>query len=182
MKTVEMIEKEYKTYKGRTDYLKNAGDLTMFLEIGMDDIKESIQTLYHEIEENKKQKLEARIRNFFFFIFGEEELEFFEEDTKVVQEEIDLCNRFISYFETIQELAVDSSIPELTRLTDFLNDYYNSNFDHLESKRDGLEIARMGISYMSAKYEDTQEPIDTFFQRRVQYLKGEKPVEKTKNI
>ena len=182
MKSIERIKKEYENYKPRTDFLHSVGDLTAFLEVGIDDLEESIEELKQQIQDNKGQKIEAAIRNFLFIIFGEEDLDFYDEDSKIVEEQIALSIQFIQYFETIQSLAMEGDLSEWIRLSDFITDHYNQNFDYLEAERDSLELSLKGISSFNPKYEDSRESFSTFFEEETTRLSPKKTVEKMKKM
>jgi len=182
MKTLEDLKKEYDGYEAKSTFIPSAEELSTFLEIGIDDFEEDLAGLRKEMIIDKKQKSGAIIRNLFFFMFGEEDLEFYDQDIMLVQKEISLALEFRQYFREIQTIILPENYKELIRLTDFTTDHYNENLNYLESKRDSLELAQRGITSFNPKYDDSRGAFGEFIQEKIEEFTPKKQVEKAKRM
>ena len=170
MKTLQEIEKEYESYEIQTKEVSNLDEFLTFIEIGIDDTEEYEADYAKELRENRLWKLEAMIRNFFFFIFQEEELEIYDEDTEIVQDCIAVTRKYREYYERIQALATEENFRELVRLVDFSCDYYSSQMDYYDYLRDMLEFNAKGIRMYNSKYQDSRESFDQFMEKRIKAM------------
>lgn len=182
MKTIKEIQEEYQKYKGKTDFINNLEEFASFMLVGLDDIEEARSEINKEKQENKKWELSAKIRNFFYFLFEEEDVSFYKQDNAILDESIQLTIKQEEYFQKIIEIASEENIQELVKLTDFCCEYYNQHIDYLESKRDALEYAYKGYNFYNGRLEDNRESFNRFFEQKMKELSPQKSVEKTKKI
>ena len=182
MKTIEQIEEEYQKYKKRAEYIKDYDGFLTYVEIGIDDLEEDIKNRLKEKSENLRWQLAGKIRNFFFFIFEQEEVELYDDDNQLIDELIALASFYIERFREIQERSSQENYEEFIKLIDFATDYYNQHFDYIESKRDGLELIYKGFQYYNYKYEDNREIFAKFFRQKINQISPTKAVEKSKKI
>lgn len=180
MKKLQEIEAEYKDYKPKTEVVTNLDEFLSYIEIGIDDTDEYQKDYEKELKENKRWALEAKIRNFFFFIFQEEDTDFYTEDDRILQECIDYTKLFRTYYERIKQLANGENFAELLKLVDFSTDYYNSQMDYYDYLRDRLEMIMKGFSLYNPNYDDSKEAFTTFMSQKLSNLEARYPQEKTK--
>lgn len=182
MKTIEEIEKEYETFQIKSTNIDTLKKFIAFISDGIGTIDEEKRIIATELKTNKKMQLEAKIRNFFFFIFEEEDVDFYDEDNIILDEMLDFILTYEAYFLRIKELAAEDNFSELTRLVDFATKYYNENIDYLENKRDALEYIYKGISYYNMSQEDYREVFREFIEKKLAEFKTSKAVEKIKKL
>lgn len=181
MKTKEQLIKEYKDYQMKSDFVTSLEEFENFIDIGIDDVEEELAVIKKEKRENKRWQIDAKIRNFLFFIFEEEEVEFYDEDNKILEESRSLVNQYKDYFEKIKQLATEENFEKLVKLVDFSADYYNEHIDYLENKRDCLEYYYKGLNFVNNRYEDNRRVVDEFIQDKIDTIKKENVV-KVKKI
>ena len=170
MKTIQEIEKEYESYESPTKEVTNLEEFLAYIQIGLDDTDEFERDFEKELRENRLWKLEAMIRNFFFFIFEQEEVELYDEDTEIVQDCIVITRRYRDYYERIQAIATEENFREFLRLVDFSCEYYSSQMDYYDYLRDSLEFWAKGIRMYNSKYEDNKESFNDFMEMKIQAI------------
>lgn len=173
MRKLQEIEKKYEEYQTPTKEVRNLEDFLAYLEVGLDDTVEYEKDYRKELRENKRWKIEAMVRNFFFFIFAEEEIELYDEDNDIIQDCIEYIRMFREYYERIRDLATEDNFGELLRLVDFSTEYYSSQMDYYEYLRDSLEILAKGIYVCDPKKEDTRKEFDEFMQKQLRKIEEE---------
>ncbi len=181
MKIVEDIEKEYEAYEIKSNYVESAEDFAAFIEVGIDDVDEQLNSILIEIRENCKQEKLAKVRNFFLGLFQIEEVEYYSEDNKILEEIIELIMKYREYYQRTLATVNQENFKELTRLVDFSCEYYNQHVDYFESKRDSLEYSYKGIQYRT-NLENEITQFDEFFNRKMKQYGENKAVEKNKKI
>ena len=180
MKTLEKIEKEYKDFNIKSDYINSIEELEQFLFVGLFDADEEVDIVKKYKKNNYKRIRIGKIYNLFSFN-NKVMIEFFEEDNKILDEFIKLAEDYRDYFANAIESVNKDNYKEILKLTDFSIDYYNQNIAYLEGKRDSLEYLFKGIQYLSGK-EDNRSVIAEFQKKKLQELSNNKEVEKTKKI
>ena len=179
MKTLEDIKKEYESYEKKTDVVTNLDEFLSFIEIGIDDTDEYQQDYEKELKENKRWKLEAQIRNFFFFIFAEEEVDLYDEDTSILKDCISYTEKMREFYKRIQSVATEENFDELTRLVDFSCDYYYAQTDYYDYLRDKLELISKGIQLYNPRYEDSRVPFTKFMEEKIKGFERKKQTQET---
>lgn len=174
MKKIEEIKKEYEVYPVKTKEVTSLEEFLSFIEIGLDDTDEYQHDYEKELKENKRWKLEAKIRNFFFFIFATEETELYDEDSAILEDCISYTEKFREFYQRIQSIASEDNYQELTRLVDFSCDYYSAQTDYYDYLRDQLDMIVRGIQMYNPKYEDTRESFLAFMEEKIQEQEAKK--------
>ena len=170
MKTITELEEEYEKFEIKSKHVNSLEEFLAFIIIGIDDTYEIENDYKKEIKENKRWQLSAKIRNFFNFIFEEEEESFYDYDNNILEELTLLVLKYQSYFKKIAELANKNNYEELLKLTDFLTEYYNKEIDYYEYRRDKLEMELKGLCFSNSRYEDNQKVIDEFANNKLSKL------------
>ena len=176
------LEEEFKNYKIKSDFIETSEDLEIFLQVGIYNAKKSIKEMEKEKNINSKDKKIAQIKNIFNFLFVEEETSFYDEDNKIIEECISLALDYIIYFERMINLIKPDNTKELLKIVDFIVEYYNMNMDYLDSKRETLEYAYKGITFINSKYSDYRKEISDFFEKKINEYQTENSVEKKKKL
>lgn len=174
MKTLEEIEKEYEGFTPVSTFVTNRDELITFLGVGIDDTIEIERDYIKELRENKKDQIDAKIRNFFFFIFEQEEVEFYDEDNELIKELRCLVLKYRELYERMISIATDSNAQELVKLVDFLTKYYNDHIDYFEDERDRLELWYKGIRMYNSRHQDNRKVIDEFADKKLAELEDKK--------
>ena len=184
MKAIEDLEKEYEGFTKKSTAVTNLEEFLAFIDIEIDDYKYAEKDFKRELRENARWKLEAQIRNFFFFIFEEEEVDLYDLDTEIVLQCVTLVQKMEEYFRRIRGVATESNFGPLTKLVDFSNDQYYVQRDYYDYERDQLEFSARGIRMFNPKFEDRREALLEFLEKRVRKLeessKKEPPVQYVK--
>lgn len=178
MKTIAQIEEEYKDYKAKTQVVKNLDEFLTYIEIGIDDTEEYQRDYEKELKENKRWALEAKVRNCFFFIFQEEDVDFYEEDDKILEACISYTREFGEFYRKIQSIATKENFEELLKLVDFSTEYYSNQMDYYDYLRDKLETIMKGFQLFNPNYEDSREAFTEFMQKQLLKLGVNSPKEK----
>ena len=172
MKTIEEIREEYKDFEIESSFITNAEELVAFLMVGIDDTYEIERDNNKEIRYNKMAEVEARIRNIFFFLFEEEEVEFYDEDNALLLE----CNKLVDYYRNLYQRIIDvadnDNYLELVKLVDFATKYYNEHIDYFDYQRDRLESLLKGFSMYNPKYQDNRDVIKRFMDEKLSIYKS----------
>lgn len=170
MKTVEEIEKEYESYKMKSDFVTTIDEFSCFIEIGIEDAKEQINSFFKEMKINSRLQKLTSIKNIFLQLVQQQEIAIFEDDNLILEEMINYVNGYIKKFTTLFSLSTEDNFTELTKLVDFSCEYYNKHMDYFESKRDALEYSCKGISYFNGKYTNDITTFDEFFEKKVDII------------
>ena len=86
MKTITELKEEYEKFEIKSKHVNSLEEFLAFIIIGIDDTYEIENDYKKEIKENKRWQLSAKIRNFFNFIFEEEEESFYDYDNNILEE------------------------------------------------------------------------------------------------
>ena len=181
MKTLEEIQKEYQKYDQQSMKLSTPEDLDIYAEIIRDDMLDDITIARREQASNNRRLSVTRVISKLFPVY-EEEVEYYERDNKLLQEECLLGLEWRHYLEVLQKEVTPDNLREFGRLLDFSKDYYHSNANFLESKRDELELAFKGIMSFNGKFSDTREVFQQFFSQKISELTTKKDIQKKKEI
>ena len=163
MKSREQIDEEYKNFESKSDFVVNLEEFKLYLQLLIEDREEKLEDLNDELEENRLFKLEAEIRNFFFFIFEEEEVSFYDEDNEILEKYISFEKVFKDYFESILFIARDYNYERLLKFCDFLIKHYEEHIEYIDYLRERLEKYYQGIVFYNPKYENNREAMIGFY-------------------
>lgn len=165
MKAITELEEEYEKFEIKSKHVNSLEEFLAFIIIGIDDTYEIEKDYKKEIKENKRWQLSAKIRNFFNFIFEEEEESFYDYDNQILDELTELITKYRNYFQRIIQIVNKDNYKELLKLVDFLCKYYGEEIDYYEYRRDELEMELKGLNFCNSRYEDNQEVIDEFAEK-----------------
>lgn len=172
MKTVREIEKEYEKHVPKQTTITSLEEFLVNLEIGLDDLDEYTHDFKKELRENHEWKLIAQIRNFFFFIFEQEDVEFYDYDDAIVKDCITYTQQFSSFYQRMIEIATEENYQELNKLYDFSLNYYEEQTSYYDAKRDQVEMAFRGFSLYNGKYQNTREPFFEFMDQKIKEMEA----------
>lgn len=183
MKTIEQIEEEYKDFQIKTGTVTSVEEFLTYIEVGVDDIDENLDDYKKELRENKIWALEAKVRNFFFFVFQEEDTDFYDEDNQIVNSCLRFTLLFKDFYDRIQKIVNEQNYLELTKLVDFACQYYLSQMAYFDYLRDQLEMHTLGFYFSNSSQEDNEEPFTAFLTHKLEALEKEAtPKEKPKEF
>jgi len=174
MKKIEEIEKEYASFRIKSSFVKNKEEFEAFIQVGIDDIDDAEVSYKKELRENRLWQLEAKIRNFFFFLFQQEEEQLYSYDNDILKEVIKLTEKYKKYYQRAKELVNDHNFLELTKFIDFISDYYSRHMEYFEFSRDQLDAQAMGFNLYNPKMEDNRKIVDMFVESKLSKIE-EKP-------
>ena len=181
MKTLKDLKKEYEIYQLKSNFVVNTEEFAAFIEIKKDDIDEDLESEQTEIRAVSTQIIRLQLLNRLLG-FLTDEIEYHEEDKNILQKEVEIGMKWQEYLRILQESVDQEQLQEWVRLLDFTSDYYRSNYDYLESRRNDLELATKGIESFNPKFSDTREAFDQFFQESINILSPKKAVQKEKEM
>lgn len=172
MKSQETLEKEYKGFEKKSMFVKDLEEFIVFIETIIGDIKANNAVTKKEIKNNKRWKLEVKIRNYFLAPFNEVEIDVYDEDTKVLEEISKLDEEYLNYYRRILLVATENTYEELTKLVDFSREYYMNHLDFLEKQREMLELEIRGIHMYKPNNGDSRNEINEFIVKRISYYEN----------
>lgn len=172
---IDKIEEEYKSFETKNESeVSNVNDFCSYAFTGICETKDIIKDYNRELRENKRWQLAGKIRNFFNFIFQEEEVEFYDYDNKILEDAIILTKQYAEIYKRLIVLADDDNYMELLKLIDFASIYYDSNIEYFEYLRDCLEMNLKGYSMCNSRYSDTREEFGKFVDKKISEYEDEK--------
>lgn len=167
MKKISSIEKEYISFIPKNIEKISLDLVSYYIDIAIDEIEDDIKDVDKEIKLNNREKICASIRNFFALLRTLEEVDYYDEDNKLLQELVILDNIYIRYFCMIRNVLNKENFKELFKLLSFLLKHYESNYNFIESKRELLEYSYKGYSCINYKDKDTILEVDEFFLHKI---------------
>ena len=180
MKKIEDIEKEYCSFPVESKFVTSLDEFQGFMQVGIDDIEELQADYKKELRENYLWQFEAKIRNFLFFLFQQEEEQLYEYDSDILKQVIALTEQYKRYYQKLLELGNDKNYLELTKLVDFIADYYGKHMDYFQFLRDQLDAEAMGFNLFNPKMEDNREAVSHFMESKLSQIEEEKPIQYVK--
>lgn len=174
------LQEEYNTFTKNTTEVESLEDFYLFLKEVGQGFKADKKFLQKELRENSRWRLEAEIRNFFFFLFEEEEVELYAEDDAIVKEGMTWIQILQTYLEKIASIATEENYGELTKLVDFSIVYYEKELAYYDHLRDDLEIMARGYHVLNSKYQDIREPFLNFLAEKVKEQEQKVPEDEKK--
>ena len=181
MKSLEAIKKEYQTYEQKTKAVKNPEEFAAFSEIKKDDIEDDLADASKAIRANTRQAYRMKLISYVIPFFADD-LEYYEEDNKLLQAAVEVASKWREYLTILQEGVEQENMKEWAKLLDFTIDYYDANVNYIESRRNDLELAFRGIDSFNPKFEDSRKSFDQFFTESISLLSPKKAVQKTKEM
>lgn len=178
MKKEINLEKEFKGFKRKNTYINTVTDCISFVELMQQELEKRNSQLLKEIKENKKWKLEVKIRNYFLAFFSEREVDVYEEDTEILNEMISINNDYIKFYNKITRLTNGKNFKELLKLVEFANYYYDNHLDLLEKQREIIGLELRGIHMISPNNGDNRENVQEFLENRLSQLEDKKTTRK----
>lgn len=174
--SLDEIRKEYQEFIPENKKINKIEEFLCYLQIGIDDIDESIKDCIREKRLNKKEQIEAQIRNFFFFLFEQEETEYYDEDNAILDESIEFSKSYQQKYYEIREVARVDNYQELYKLVEFSTLYYNKNVSYLNDKARQLELSYQGITFY-CQNEDTRKLLLDFLSEEIKKYQHSKIIE-----
>ena len=175
MKTLQEIEEEYKRYPGKTSVIHSLDDFLTFMEIGMDDMEEYQKDYEKELKDAERLRKKEKFYRFFFFSNYSVDLdEIYELDREILKKSISYTKEIGKCFRKISALASIGNYRELTRLVDFISDYYLSQTGYYDYEREQLELFIKGISLFDPRYENTRDEFLKFLDKKTKELEAKK--------
>ncbi len=181
MKSLEAIQKEYKKYQQKRKEIITPEELVACAEVKKDDIDDDIYDATKAIRSNNRQLRRMRIVSYLIPFFSDD-LEYYEEDIKLLQDALGVASKWGEYLTTLEEEVKQENMPEWAKLLDFTIDYYDENIEHIRARRNDLDLAFRGIQSFNPKYEDSRESFNQFFTDRIEKLSPKIAVQKTKEM
>ena len=172
MKKIEDIEKEYKEFQIKTDYIRDYKDFIAFMCLGLEETYEAEKDFKKELKNNKRDEVKGKIRNIIFTTGLD--LNYFKYDNNILIELMDMTIKYRKYFEEIIIISTEKNYQQLLKIMDFLRKYYGEHIDYFEYKRDKLEKYLQGIDMFNPKYEDNREVLYEFVDKKLSGLDKDK--------
>ncbi len=179
MKKVEELEKEYEGFKQKTKTVTNLEEFLSYIDLDIGEYEYATKAFKKELRENALWRLEAKIRNFFFFIFAEEDVELYDLDDAVVIDCITLTEEMADFFKRLHNIAKEDNYKELIRLVDYADELYDAQRDYYDYERDRIEITAQGIYMINSRYENNRTSLIEFLNKKVTELEAKAKKEKT---
>ena len=164
------LEKEYQEFSIQNDFIKTLDDFYTFMEVSIDDLQEAEFDCYDELQENKRWQFGAKIRNFLFFFFEQEEVEFYDDDNALLEKELSLMGDYLQFLKKVVDVSCEDNFRELLKLVDFSVKCYDEQLDYYEYERDRVEALLKGINMFSFKYENNRDVFEEFFKQKLDSL------------
>lgn len=182
MKKIEEIEEEYKSFPIESKFVTSLDEFQGFIQVGIDDIEDAQADYKKELRENHLWQIEAKLRNIVSFIFQQEEEQLYEYDSDILKQVIVLTEQYKRYYQKLLELSNDQNYLELTKLVDFIADYYGRHMDYFQFLRDQLDAQAMGFNLYNPKMEDNREVVSQFMEFKLSQIQmsGDKPLQYVK--
>lgn len=174
-KSIKQLEKDYLEFIPENKKIYKKEDMNYYIEAGIEDIEESIEDLKKQRLLNIKDQIEAKIRNFLFFLFEQEEVEYYDEDNELIKECINFSKIYLKVYQDISEIVDEENYQELYKLVEFSTIHYNENVEYLNDQRRNLEYQYQGIYYFS-NHKDTRDELIEFLQEKIKKYQKKKVV------
>ena len=120
-------------------------DVNGYIEVFLDDLDEYSDTFKKEVKLNKLEKLRAKLSNYFDIFIGYEFPEYYDEDSKVVREEIKMVNLFINAVNSMKKTINEDNFNDFYILTRFIREKYYDYHNYLEKERSAVEMQFSGV-------------------------------------
>lgn len=164
------LEKEFKGFKIKSTYINSVDKFKNFIETIESEIEEYLKNTRKEIKENKRWKFEVKIRNYFLAIFGESEIDVYDEDTDILNEIISIDEDYLDFYNRIINIVNENNFMELLKLAEFANMYYEIHIELLEKQREIIELELRGIHMISPHCIDKRNDLKIFLSKRLNMI------------
>lgn len=143
-------------------------------------IKEDKELSSDAIKGNKYDIFITKLQNI-FNIFGEDDYAWIEEDNLLLEQQIDLSDKYLGYYKKLRDIINDENYKEIYKLVSFMGENYALNFEYYENLRDSINLASQGIGfYCSDDRTDNRVEFNELFNREYNRISLIKPVQKKK--
>lgn len=167
MKTIEEIEKDYNSFKVKTDFVYTYKDFLAFMYLGLEETYEIEKDFKREIRKNKKDQMKCKIINTLLFQNDQNDIEYYEYDNRLMAELNIMILKYREIYQSIMLISTEDNYKELLKMMDFLTKYYEEHLNYYEHRRDRLEMFLKGISMSDSRYEDNQDSLYEFVDKKL---------------
>ncbi len=180
MKNIEVIKNEYALYEEKQTTIPDDNeDILGYINSAIKDLDEDRVDIIQAIKSNCRNKFFSRIYN--LIMPGREELEYYDKDNAILNEELDMNLIYKYYFVTLGKELNEENFSEINKLFSFTAQNYDENLSYIEEKRYILEYEKLGIFYQNpAIEEESILSFQEFFKEQIAQISSLKPVEKVK--
>lgn len=172
MEKFEEIEKEYNGYKIKSTFVKSLDDFLVFIEVLQLDLEQNNNITKKEIKNNKRWKIEVKIRNWFLALISEREVEVYDEDTAILMEIRSIDEKYRKFLEKILILVNASNYKALLKIVEFVNTFYDKHIEFLEKQREMLELELKGIHLISPNNGADSDELSEFIRNKLNEIEA----------
>lgn len=165
MKSVEEIEDEYNLFNRKTTFVNTYKDFISFMYLGIKETHEIEKDFKREIRKNNLDIVKAKIKN--TLLSQKNDIEYYEYDNGLMSELNTMILNYREIYVNIIHIATEDNYMELLKVMDFLTYYYKEHIKYYEHKRDKLEMYIKGISFSDSRYEDNQDVLYKFIDKKL---------------
>lgn len=178
MSSVEKIKDEYMLFEA-DGFPEKEISSKVVLDVFIGDMEETIRSSRVAVRDNFTDEQITKVKNFFLDLAGydQENVEQFDEDSKVVMRISCLAERYKGYFDRMMESVNSDNFADIYKLAFFTYNCFTSNYHYLESLRDGIRFAVDGVTYYGSG-EDSQGEFSEFFEEVFPIVVGKEKVYK----
>lgn len=178
MSKLEKIETEYMLFE--EEKCLSSESVYALLEYYHYEMNYTVKMSLKAIRQNNLDYKIEKIKNVIGQFLGYEIFsDWLLEDNECLRRQIGLAESFDKYFIRLCEQLDDDNFLDISKLSQFTLDKYLSNYNYLESLRDGINMASSGIIYCG-KGESDEEEFSVFFEEEFSNFKvKEKSLEKS---
>lgn len=178
MKTIEEIREEYKNHIIKATYVDKLEEFIAYVDDGITKSDIGICGYATLLHQNKKWQVTGFIRNLFPMFFGQEDIDFYDEDNKLLEEGVQLAYTQKGYFQAMKEIATEKNYLKLLCLAELSVEYYNDHIEYIEIERNILDYKYKGYTMSNSRYKDNRKVFHEFFMSEISELAPHKIVEK----
>jgi len=165
MKSEDEIEDEYNSFKIKTTFVNTYKEFISFMYLGIKETHEIEKDFKREIRKNNIDEVKAKLKN--TLLSQNNDVSFYEYDNNLMFELITMILNYREIYINIIRIATEDNYRELLKVMDFLTKYYKDHINYFEHKRDKLEMYIKGISYNDSRYEDNQDVLYKFIDKKL---------------
>ena len=176
---LERFALEYSLFE--VDEVSSLEDVNGYLEVFLDDLDEYSDTFKKEVKLNKLEKLRAKLSNYFDIFIGYEFPEYYDEDSKVVREEIKMVNLFIKAVNNMKKTINEDNFNDFYKLTRFIREKYYDYHNYLEKERSAVEMQYSGV-FMTVPIPYELNEFFDFINSEIKRISLNNSVEKKKTM
>lgn len=181
MKSLKQLQDEYALQDVEMGNAPcDAEDIQKYIKGKILELDEEKIDILKAIKSNCLNKNLARIRNIFASL--KENLDYYDQDNSLLENELDLALKYKNYFLEIFRKVNEVNVEDFYKLFDFTSKNYDDNLLFLEEKRDELDCERKFISYQATDKEESVESFSELFQEEIERISLIKPLLKKKEV